>query len=227
MSANIAALDALISSWLSPKSCVTRVTCVTTNGNNDLAGHAGGADCVTRVTEREKPSRGPALLVTDAQNCVTGKDDPNQELTRAGHAVTRSRTSCEGAMEGADRIRSGPQLGVEDWLAAYDERAGILEFEGGLDRGEAERLALEQVTMVPGSCPCAETVVPPAGSIIEDPMMAIDDAFAACDTSASALFAQMIDDIGMKEIMRLGEKAECPVGCCYGGDVTHRTGAVR
>lgn len=33
----------------------------------------------------------------------------------------------------------------EDWQAAYDERAGILEYDEGLPRAEAERLAREQV----------------------------------------------------------------------------------
>jgi hypothetical protein len=31
----------------------------------------------------------------------------------------------------------------EDWLAFFDERAGIAEFDGGLPRGEAEARALE------------------------------------------------------------------------------------
>lgn len=32
-----------------------------------------------------------------------------------------------------------------DWQAAFDERAGILEYDEGLPRAEAERLAREQV----------------------------------------------------------------------------------
>lgn len=32
-----------------------------------------------------------------------------------------------------------------DWRAAFDERAGILEFDEGLPRAEAERLARDQV----------------------------------------------------------------------------------
>ena len=34
----------------------------------------------------------------------------------------------------------------EEWLAQFDERAGILEFDEGLPRAEAERLAAEEVT---------------------------------------------------------------------------------
>lgn len=33
----------------------------------------------------------------------------------------------------------------EDWQAAYDERAGILEYDEGLPRAEAEKLARQQV----------------------------------------------------------------------------------
>lgn len=33
----------------------------------------------------------------------------------------------------------------EDWQAAYDERAAILEYDEGLPRAEAERLAAEQI----------------------------------------------------------------------------------
>lgn len=33
----------------------------------------------------------------------------------------------------------------EDWNALYDERAGIMEYDGGLSRGEAEDRAAEEV----------------------------------------------------------------------------------
>lgn len=33
----------------------------------------------------------------------------------------------------------------EDWQAAFDERAGILEYDGGWPRPEAERLAREEI----------------------------------------------------------------------------------
>lgn len=39
----------------------------------------------------------------------------------------------------------------EDWQAAYDERAAILEYDEGLPRAEAERLARMQVF---GDRPC-------------------------------------------------------------------------
>ena len=34
---------------------------------------------------------------------------------------------------------------AEDWQALFDERAGIMEFDGGLPREEAETLAAEEV----------------------------------------------------------------------------------
>ena len=40
---------------------------------------------------------------------------------------------------------SGASFDAEDWQAAFDERAGILEFDEGLPRAEAERLACEQI----------------------------------------------------------------------------------
>ena len=33
----------------------------------------------------------------------------------------------------------------EDWQAAFDERAAILEFDGGLSRADAERLAGQEI----------------------------------------------------------------------------------
>jgi hypothetical protein len=34
---------------------------------------------------------------------------------------------------------------ADDWQAAFDERAAILEFDGGLPREDAERLAREEI----------------------------------------------------------------------------------
>jgi hypothetical protein len=41
----------------------------------------------------------------------------------------------------------GPYAGwdEEDWRAAFEERAGILEYDGGYSRHEAERLAQEEI----------------------------------------------------------------------------------
>jgi hypothetical protein len=40
---------------------------------------------------------------------------------------------------------SGGSFDADDWRAAFDERAGVLEFDAGLPRYEAERLALQEI----------------------------------------------------------------------------------
>jgi hypothetical protein len=39
------------------------------------------------------------------------------------------------------------------WLAAFEERAAILEFDGGHNRAEAERLAGSEMVATPGPIP--------------------------------------------------------------------------
>ena len=39
-----------------------------------------------------------------------------------------------------------PPWGEDDWRYAFEERAAILEFDGGYDRAEAERLARIEIT---------------------------------------------------------------------------------
>lgn len=41
-------------------------------------------------------------------------------------------------------------LDAEDWQAAFDERAGVLEFDGGFPRHEAERLARDEIAALYG-----------------------------------------------------------------------------
>jgi hypothetical protein len=48
---------------------------------------------------------------------------------------------------------SRPSLTNEDWQAYFDERAGIREFDGGLPRAEAERLAAEETVAALGPRP--------------------------------------------------------------------------
>lgn len=40
-----------------------------------------------------------------------------------------------------------------DWLSAFDERAAILEFDGGHDRAEAQRLAFSETVLALGPRP--------------------------------------------------------------------------
>ncbi len=46
-----------------------------------------------------------------------------------------------------------PAFDAEDWQAAFDERAGVLEFDGGFPRHEAERRAREEITALYGPEP--------------------------------------------------------------------------
>lgn len=41
----------------------------------------------------------------------------------------------------------------EDWFAHFEERAAIREYEGGFDRAEAERLALDDTVAALGPRP--------------------------------------------------------------------------
>lgn len=49
-------------------------------------------------------------------------------------------------------LLSSPRWDAEDWRAEFGERAGILEFEGGLPRAAAEALALDHCLAL-GWCP--------------------------------------------------------------------------
>ena len=43
------------------------------------------------------------------------------------------------------RLRQNAEWSEEDWQALFDERAAIMEFDGGLPRAEAEALATEEI----------------------------------------------------------------------------------
>jgi hypothetical protein len=156
MPADRAAFRKLVSVHVIPKKRVTCVTRVTANRVNDLAGHKANAECVTCVTEA--PSEAVSLPPRDRfkQECVTEKTKKEEAFTSLGHAVTRSRT--ENSREKKGSLEGSPGAAVRvDWLSYYEERAAIREYEGGLDRSEAERLALVD-TMV-GFGPKPEAVL--------------------------------------------------------------------
>ncbi|MFM9859267.1 hypothetical protein RUR49_12385 [Pseudoxanthobacter sp. M-2] len=46
-----------------------------------------------------------------------------------------------GHCEADENFQHGHAWDMEDWRAAFDERAGILEFDEGLSREDAERVA--------------------------------------------------------------------------------------
>ncbi|WP_173009375.1 hypothetical protein [Methylobacterium sp. P1-11] len=118
------------------------MTRVTANQISGLAGHMADVACVTCVTEA--PVRAGSHPPRDRfeQECVTRKDNNRQILIYLGHAVTRSRT--KSGWEKKELLGGAPQaVGLIDWLPYYEERAAIREYDGGFDRSEAERLALE------------------------------------------------------------------------------------
>ncbi|MEG9526000.1 MAG: hypothetical protein MIL41_09520 [Hyphomicrobiales bacterium] len=152
MPADRAAFRKLVSEHTIPKTRVTCVTRVTANKISDLAGHIADAERVTCVTEA--PLEAVSLPPRDRfkQECVTRKNNNKQTLTYLGHAVTRSRT--ESGREKKGLFCGAPQAAVLiDWLSYYEERAAIREYEGGLDRAEAEGLALNEAVAALGPVP--------------------------------------------------------------------------
>jgi hypothetical protein len=55
---------------------------------------------------------------------------------------------------------------AEDWQAAYDERAGVREFDGGLPRAEAERLAYADTVAELDEAPPGVQLTPTSATII-------------------------------------------------------------
>jgi hypothetical protein len=135
------AFERLISLASTSKMCVTRVTCVTANDFNSLGGHTRRDELVICVTGTRSSAACHALSDCMAPNLVTDKHQQDQYLAGASHAVTRSRTKNP-----EQKKCRGRELGVcpiehSEWLGEFEERAAILEFDGGHDRAEAERLA--------------------------------------------------------------------------------------
>ena len=57
-------------------------------------------------------------------------------------------------------------MDAEDWQAAYDERAGVREFDGGLPRAEAERLAYADTVAELGEPPPSVQLTPSSATVI-------------------------------------------------------------
>jgi hypothetical protein len=55
---------------------------------------------------------------------------------------------------------------AEDWQAAYDERAAVREFDDGLPRAEAERLAYADTVADLGQPPPGVQLSPPSATVI-------------------------------------------------------------
>jgi hypothetical protein len=69
-----------------------------------------------------------------------------------GEQGEQSRSRCSPA-DGSIKHGVPPAVDLEDWLAFYDERAAIREFDGRLPREAAEALAYEDAVAALGPRP--------------------------------------------------------------------------
>lgn len=110
----------------------------------------------TGATDPVAPPRGTVLhrlyhlrapeKHNDNQACSTVAPVAPPKLEGGGFCST-SRGATGGATDLSDGVQQAlgaPQTEVADWLAVFHERAAILEFDGGHDRREAERLAFAE-----------------------------------------------------------------------------------
>ncbi len=87
------------------------------------------------------------------------KNQSNQRVTPVTPCSTSKngggvrRYTEEGVAGGVAEGVTGAGVDSEDWLAHYEERAAIREYEGGYDRAEAEHLALEETITTLGPRP--------------------------------------------------------------------------
>ncbi|WP_419829849.1 hypothetical protein [Methylobacterium sp.] len=113
---------------------------------------------VTRVTRVTEPASHTLSHVAVTRS-EPEKDQQNQRVTRVTR-VTRAKSEGDdfchtspGVTEVVTERVTGPGNVSEDWFAHFEERAAIREYEGGFDRAEAERLALEETVAALGPHP--------------------------------------------------------------------------
>lgn len=87
------------------------------------------------------------------------KDQLNQRVTPVTPCNTREieggavRYTPKGVAAGVTAGVAASDVTLDDWLAHFDERAGIMEFDGRLGRAEAERRALSETIAALGPSP--------------------------------------------------------------------------
>jgi len=75
-----------------------------------------------------------------------GENEKSQPRTEAGiRGFVSSVSAPPKRIENSDAASVCDAWTDEDWQVAYDERAAILEYDEGLPRADAERLARMQV----------------------------------------------------------------------------------
>lgn len=96
------------------------------------------------------PSRHATLATTATAATVSVSDlEVSQKLqlsqgVSCGDGLNRSQNVATVASTYTD---------LDDWRAAFDERAGVLEYDAGLPRQDAERQAWSETVALLGPCP--------------------------------------------------------------------------
>jgi hypothetical protein len=105
-----------------------------------------------------------ARTVVPAKPERTGK----QPQRVAGSGTTGTTGTTELVVVRAEQAEPSfaPVMDAEDWQAAYDERSAVREFDGGLPRAEAERLAYADTVADLGEPPPGVQLSPPSATIL-------------------------------------------------------------
>ena len=87
------------------------------------------------------PAQAPGSAPTGANDAI----DTGVPILRGTSSLARLILAADPAAE--------PLTSAADWLAYFEERAAIREFEGGFSRSEAEQLADAETTAALGPLP--------------------------------------------------------------------------
>lgn len=116
--------------------------------------HATLATSATlRQFEPSEPQSVAKSQVSHGVSCERALETPPFVATVANVATVAEggvSASSEAVATVAER-----QWSLGDWFAAFEERASVLEYDGGLERAEAERQAHEDTVAVLGPRPGA------------------------------------------------------------------------
>ena len=110
---------------------------------------------VTRVTEAGRHALSHVAVTRSASEIA----ERYQSVTRVTRVTPREtaggeiRHTSRGVTEVVTEHVTAPVADPVDWFAHFEERAAIREYEGGFDRGEAERLALDETIAALGPRP--------------------------------------------------------------------------
>ncbi|MGU3326108.1 hypothetical protein ACLBXB_04145 [Methylobacterium mesophilicum] len=96
------------------------------------------------------PTVTPSALQKDQQKQAGTPGTPCYTLENGGGD---ERYTSQGVTAGVAGCIIAPVNDPEGWFAHFEERAAIREYEGGFDRAEAERLALEETIAALGPQP--------------------------------------------------------------------------